>query len=174
MALSSQSGPGAAAVVEMPFEAYCALRDEQCRIVPEPVDPTFATTRHFTLNPFQICYLHTHHPKLLLSLQPPPTPTLFESLLEYKVFEHLTLTKRLWLMPGLKFGADWLAYAEDPLRAHAKYLVKVLGTGRVGWEELAAAERVANQAKKDLLLAYHNPDAQSCDSLAFCKVRFSK
>ncbi len=29
---------------------------------------------------------------------------------------------------GLKFGADFLAYEQDPLVCHAKYLVKVIDT----------------------------------------------
>ena len=58
-------------------------------------------------------------------------------------------------MPGLKYGADYLAYTVDPCEGHAKYLVKLLqNSSRLGVTELAACERVANQAKKDLLVVY--------------------
>ena len=42
-----------------------------------------------------------------------------------KVFTDLTLTKKMYLTDGLKFGADFLAYQGDPLNYHAKYLVKI-------------------------------------------------
>lgn len=40
------------------------------------------------------------------------------------------LTKRgNFVTLGVKFGADFLAYENDPLICHAKYLVKVIYTG---------------------------------------------
>ena len=57
---------------------------------------------------------------------------------------------------GLNFGADFLAYEMDPLVCHAKYLVKVLECESISQNELISAERVANHANKDLLIAYRD------------------
>ena len=40
----------------------------------------------------------------------------------YEVFADLT-SKGMFVTFGLKFGADFLAYQDDPLICHAKYLV---------------------------------------------------
>ena len=66
------------------------------------------------------------------------------------------LTKRgKFVTLGLKFGADFLAYDNDPLVCHAKYLVKVVPYANcLNQNELISAERIANQAKKNLLVAY--------------------
>ena len=46
---------------------------------------------------------------------------------------------------GLKFGADFLAYDNDPLVCHAKYLVKVVSVGSsLDQNSVISAERVAN------------------------------
>ena len=49
----------------------------------------------------------------------------------YEVFADLT-SKGMFVTFGLKFGADFLAYQDDPLICHAKYLVKVFeGSTRI-------------------------------------------
>lgn len=45
---------------------------------------------------------------------------------KFKVFVDLTTKKNFFVTFGLKFGGDFLAYEEDPLVCHAKYLVKVI------------------------------------------------
>ncbi len=71
-----------------------------------------------------------------------------------EVFVDLT-NRGKFVTLGLKFGADFLAYENDPLVCHAKYLVKILPEGSsINQNELIASERIANQAKKSLLLAY--------------------
>lgn len=69
------------------------------------------------------------------------------------MFNHLT-DRGFFVTFGLNFGSDFLAYEKDPLLCHAKYLVKVLEGTTISTAELVLAERVANQAKKDLLLCY--------------------
>lgn len=70
------------------------------------------------------------------------------------MFTDLT-NKGKYVTFGLKFGADFLAYDEDPMVCHAKYLVKVIESGaQLDQNQLIACERIANQARKDLLIVY--------------------
>lgn len=84
------------------------------------------------------------------------------------VFDDLT-ARGLWVTLGVKFGADFLAYAADPLTCHAKYLVVVLPEHQTTIEasQLVQAERVANTVKKDLLVAFG-----SVDKLDYLRVTF--
>ena len=78
--------------------------------------------------------------------------------------------KGFYVTNGLNFGADFLAYAEDPLVCHAKYLVRVITTPSLSQNDLIQAERIANQAKKSLLIAF--PSAEN-PRVAFCEVSFT-
>lgn len=69
----------------------------------------------------------------------------------------------------MKFGADFLMYEGDPLTCHAKYLVKVLMTSKIKAEDLILYERVANSAKKDLLLMFKEGQANRFE---YCAISY--
>ena len=78
---------------------------------------------------------------------------------------------KYFVTQGFKYGADFLAYEGDPETCHAKYLVHVnQNRGKLTLNEMVLNERIANQAKKDLLIAYCKDDGE----LAFCVFSYGK
>jgi hypothetical protein len=63
---------------------------------------------------------------------------------------------RYYLTSGTKFGADFLAYEQDPELCHSTFAVKIVPGGRLDDFELGATCRAATGARKRLLIA--NPD----------------
>lgn len=66
--------------------------------------------------------------------------------------------KALWergytMVDGLKYGVDYLAYSQDPLRHHADFMVLVGGDELVSPGDCIALATVAGKAKKQLLIA---------------------
>ena len=89
----------------------------ELRIAAEPLDD-FRFSPEIVLNQYQKTYLHKK------GLPYEPGPDSFHQ----NVFTDLT-DRGFFVTLGLKFGADLLAYTEDPLVCHAKYLVKVVPSG---------------------------------------------
>lgn len=71
--------------------------------------------------------------------------------------------KRLWelgytMVDGLKYGVDYLAYSQDPLRHHAEYMVLV--DNLTSPVDLIALATVAGKAKKQLLVVNYSSNDQ--------------
>lgn len=63
------------------------------------------------------------------------------------------LPHRYFITSGIKFGADYLAYEEDPELCHSTFAVKVVPGGLVDEFDLGASCRAATGARKRLLIA---------------------
>ena len=63
----------------------------------------------------------------------------------------------LCLVDGLKFGVNYLAYADDPLRSHAHYMVLIVDDeDKITVNDLIGLVTVAVKARKTLLVASEN------------------
>ncbi|KAH9258103.1 hypothetical protein BASA81_003666 [Batrachochytrium salamandrivorans] len=94
------------------------------------------------------CLVPNH--SFLVELNPTNRPQVFTwSSPKYACF------KRLWelgytMVDGLKYGVDYLAYSQDPLRHHAEYMVLI--DNLTSPVDLIALATVAGKAKKQLLV----------------------
>ncbi|HEV2165586.1 MAG TPA: tRNA-intron lyase [Thermoplasmata archaeon] len=62
--------------------------------------------------------------------------------------------RRLVVKTGFKYGAHFRAYPRNPERAHARYLVRAVGSEhRAPWPEIAGGVRVAQGVRKEFVIA---------------------
>lgn len=73
------------------------------------------------------------------------------------------LRRRSWIVQsGLNYGADFLLYRKSPEVEHAPYAVVVKSDSctKFAWREAIALNRVATTARKRLIIAFANIDAE--------------
>jgi tRNA splicing endonuclease len=78
------------------------------------------------------------------------------SLSDKDIVFHDLWNRKFCMVDGLKFGVDFLAYAKDPTRHHADFMILVCNLNDVGLHsnlEVTAMCTVAAKAKKIMLLA---------------------
>jgi hypothetical protein len=75
------------------------------------------------------------------------------SRLETAAWSDCWFVHRFFITTGNKFGADYLAYEEDPELCHSTFAVKVVPGGLVDEFDLGASCRAATGARKRLLIA---------------------
>lgn len=74
--------------------------------------------------------------------------------LQYETFRHLKDQQQMWLLPGMRFGGLFVAYAGDPLRYHSRYIVETRDyyTEDIGIRRLANRGRLATGVKKQYMV----------------------
>ncbi|KAG0257389.1 tRNA-splicing endonuclease subunit [Mortierella polycephala] len=69
------------------------------------------------------------------------------------IFKHLWATQKFFLVPGMKFGGDYLLYRSDPLVCHASLIAKVKDPDeQLSLTNLVSRARLASTVQKQYLI----------------------
>jgi hypothetical protein len=94
------------------------------------------------------------------NLGPVPVPQGVTDTLKYKVFSDLW-HKNFCILPGIKYGGDFVAYPGYPWKVHSQFIV-IVGDAQAGSVtapmSIIAASRIAVKTKKAVLLATSRND----------------
>jgi tRNA splicing endonuclease len=66
-----------------------------------------------------------------------------------------------WISDGLKFGGDFLLYAESPENCHSSFIVQIVSNGKLSSSELLSLSRLGSSVKKRAIFCYWNEDEQT-------------
>ena len=112
------------------------------------------TTSHPT---YHLLHPQTQPPTTPPHLLPHPSPTRFP------IYRHLH-SKGYFLSPGLRFGAQYMAYPGDPLRFHSHFVVNGLG-----WDEeisvmdIVGGGRLGTGVKKAWMVGGRDPSWKAAE-----------
>lgn len=83
-----------------------------------------------------------------------PIPDSSLEKLRHKVFEDFHFKREYFVSVGLKFGGDFLAYPDDPIRCHSEFIILCHDASRGTLPPcIGSLTRLANTVKKKLLVA---------------------